>query len=257
MVDEFPESTAPDGLSDHQRCVLRHIRLFRITTQEVARLACFPPEATPSGVDSFFARMRKRGFVRAAGLIGTEKYYYLTSKTYQTVFSDATAEERVGSYALVEWYGRLMFCMRQPGRRKKLHWSEFDQLFPQLRDPRQPRRHVFYIDKETSLSRLGLIYVDPGNRFDRVCNRLRNQLVGKLLAQNAWREHVIDGERLTIAVVCASAMRAAQLQQELDAGNLWPRIRFCFEACSELLPLVHRRHVESNRGRKSSPEPAE
>lgn len=255
MVDEQPDNlTAPDGLSDHQRCVLQHIRLFRITTQEAARRACFPREATLSGVDSFFARLRKRGFVRAAGLVATEKYYYLTHKTYQTVFSDPTAEERVGSYALVEWYGRLLFCMRQPELRRKLHWSEFDRLFPQLRDPRQPRRHVFYIDKETGVSRLGLIYVDPGNRFDRVCNRLRNQLVGKLLADIAWREHVIDGERLTIAIVCTSAMRAAQLQQELDPASQWPRIRFCFEACGELLSLVHRRHAESNRQRSKSTE---
>ncbi len=256
MVDETPDkATASDGLSDHQRCVLQHIRLFRITTQESARRACFAPASTPSGVDSFFARLRKRGFVRAAQLAGTEKYYYLTKKTYQSVFSEPAAEERVGSYAVVEWYGRLVFCMRQPEVRKKLHWSEFDRLFPQLHDPRQPRRHIFYIDKETGIGRLGLIYVDPGNRFDRVCNRIRNQLVGKLLAQGAWREHVIDGDRLTIAIVCTAAMRAAQLQQELDPASHWPRIRFCFEALPELLPLVHRRHAESNRNRVKKSEP--
>lgn len=239
-----------DGLSDHQRCVLRHIRLFRITTQQAAAKACFPADATPSAVDSFFTRLLKRGWVRAARLAGAEKYYYLTQSAHQVVFNEPPSDERVGSYALVEWYGRLLFCMKQPDLRRKLHWSEFEQLFPQLRDPRQPRRHMFYIDKETGLSRLGYIHIDPGNRFDRVCKRIRGQLVGKLLASSAWREHVIDGDRLTISIVCASAMRAAQLQQELDAASHWPRIRFCFDAFAELLPIIHRRHAESNRRRR-------
>jgi hypothetical protein len=254
MVNNPNNPTTADGLSDQQRAVLQHIRLFRITTQDLARRGCFARDATPSGVDSFFVRLRKRGLVRAAQLMGTEKYYYLTQGTYQSAFGEAAAEERVGSFAVVEWYGRLLFCMRRPDVRKKLHWSEFDRLFPQLHDDRQPRRHVFYIDKESGQSRLGLIYVDPGNRFDRVANRLRNQLIGKLLAQAAWREHVIDGDRLTIAIVCTSAMRAAQLQQELDPASQWPRIRFCFESFQELLPLVHRRHAESNRNRNRKPE---
>lgn len=251
---DIPET--PDGLSDQQRAVLEHIRLFRITTQSLARQACFSPDVSPAGVDSFFARLRKRGLVRAAQLVGTEKYYHLAPKTYQSVFAEAPAEERVGSYAVVEWYGRLLFCMRRPEARRKLHWTEFDRLFPQLRDARQPRRHVFYADKETGQNRLGLIYIDPGNRFDRVANRIRNKLVGGLLAHAAWREQVIDGDRLTIAIVCISPVRAAQLQQELDPGAHWPRIRFCFEPTPELLPLVHRRHAESNRNRRKPSESA-
>lgn len=255
MVSNTDNSTPPDGLSDQQRAVLQHIRLFRITTQDLARRACFAPEVAPPGVDSFFARMRKRGFVRAAQLVGTEKYYYLTPKTYQSVFGEAPAEERVGSYAVVEWYGRLLFCCRRPNVRQKLHWSDFDRLFPQLRDERQPRRHVFYVDKETGQSRLGLIYIDPGNRFDRVAHRIRNKLIGNLLAREAWRTHVIDGDRLTVAIVCTSPIRAAQLQDELDPASHWPRIRFCFESSPELLPLVHRRHAESNRNRDKPQEP--
>lgn len=255
MVDLSQHTTEhADGLSDHQRCVLRHIRLFRITTQQAAGKACFPAGTTPSAVDSFFTRLLKRGWVRAARLAGTEKYYYLTQRAYQVVFNESPSDERVGSYALVEWYGRLLFCMKQPDTRRKLHWSEFDQVFPQLRDSRQPRRHMFYIDKETGVGRLGYIHIDPGNRFDRVCRRLRGQLVGKLLASRVWRESVIDGDRLTIAIVCASAMRAAQLQQELDAPAHWPRIRFCFESFQELLPIIHRRHAESNRHRRNPQE---
>lgn len=256
MVDNSNNPTSPDGLSDQQREVLQHIRLFRITTQNLARQACFAPDATAPGVDSFFARLRKRGFVRAAQLVGTEKYYYLTPTTYQSIFAETPVAERVGSYAVVEWYGRLLFCMRRPEARKKLHWTEFDRVFPQLRDDRQPHRHVFYVDKETGQSRLGLIYIDPGNRFDRVANRIRNKLVGNLLARAAWREHVIDGDRFTVAVVCTSPIRAAQLQQALNPAGHWPRIRFCFESAPELLPLVHRRHAESNRSREQPPESA-
>lgn len=249
-------ATGEDGLSEQQRAVLEHIRLFRITTQDLARRACFPADATPAGVDSFFARLRKRGLVRAAQLIGTEKYYHLTPAVYQTVFNENAVEERVGSYAVVEWYGRLLFCMRHPDMRRKLHWTEFDRAFPMLRDPRQPRRHAFYVDKETGVHRLGMIYVDPGNRFDRVANRLRNKLIGGLLAQKIWREQLIDGDRFTLTVVCTSPVRASQLLQELDPANQCPRIRFCVEALPELLPLVHRRHSESNRNRGKTQESA-
>lgn len=244
----------PDGISDQQRVVLEHIRLFRLTTQDLARRACFPSEATPPGVDSFFARLRKRGLVRAAQLIGTEKYYYLTPLAYQSVFSEAPVDERVGSYAAVEWYGRLLFCMRRPDVRRKLHWSEFERAFPLLRDPRQPHCHAFYVDKETGTNRLGMLYVDPGNRFDRVAGRLRNKVIGGLLAKAIWREQVIDGDRFTLAIACTSSVRAAQLQQELDPATHWPRIRFCIEALPELLPLVLRRHAESNRHRENPEE---
>lgn len=255
MVVNIPSYTeSPDGLSAKQLEVLQHIRLFRITTQPVARRVCFEPDATPSAVDSFFTRLRKRGLVRAAKLAGTEKYYYLTRQAYQGVFNEPMTNERVGSYALVEWFGRLLFCAQNPEARKKLHWSDFERLFPQLQDAGQQRRHVFFVDKETDIARLGLIYVDSANRFDRVVKRIRTELVGKLLSRAAWREYVIDGDRLTVAVVCTDELRAAQLRDELDAHTHWPRIRFCFEGFRELLPAVLRRHAESNRGRRPNEE---
>jgi hypothetical protein len=247
-----PES--PDGLSAKQLEVLQHIRLFRITTQPVTRKMCFGDDATTTAIDSFLTRLRKRELVQASQLAGTEKYYYLTRQAYQAVFNEVMANNRVGSYAVVEWFGRLLFCARNPDARKKLHWSDFDRLFPQLHDTTQPRRHVFYVDKETDVARLGMIYVDPGNRFDRVVKRIRTELVGKLLARAAWREHVIDGGRLTVAVVCTDELRATQLRNELDAESHWPRIRFCFEGFRELLPVVLRRHAESNRGKRAKEE---
>lgn len=205
MVDTHNNpSSKPRDLSQRQRQVLEHLRLFRISTTAVIRRHFFAADATAEAIESFMARLRRRHYIRSATLIGQEDYYWITPTGLREVFSEDVSRSSVGSYAIVECFGRLTFCNDAPETRKKLSWRDFEERYPSLRHPRE-RQHQFYIDKQEGPPRLGLIHVDTGVRIERMVRKIQHHVLGKLLADPVWRTQVIDAERLTVAIVTTPA----------------------------------------------------
>lgn len=236
MVTEMRQGV-PEAfqLSDVQRRVLEHLRLFRITTTEtVNRL--FLKDATAEGVKSFLGRLMAHDFVASADLIGRRRYYYLTANGVRTLFDeDPRSAGPFTPRPLVDAYGVLAFCTASSGRRK-LHPLEFARQFPTLVAPGLPQRN-YYVDAEDGERRIGFIAVDQGAQVSRIAAKVRSRIIGSRVKIAAWRTDVIDKRRFVVAVVTTTEEKAAKLREALSD----PLVSFRVEVVPEILAILDRK----------------
>ena len=227
-------------LTAGQRRVLEHVRLFRITTQDVLERLYF--RGREKNVKSFLQRLRKRGFLDFAPLTSRRNYYHLTQRGLQLLGAPDLRAGPLKGDSLVERYGILEFCSRRPGARQKLSKEDFATRFPQLA-PRNMPGTCYYVDAEEEPRRYGWVYVHRSAPAWRVQTRVVQNILGRRYAHEEWKR-VIDAGQFAVAVVSSTAQKSAELR-EIFSGD-WPQVTFRFEVIEELLPILDRQ-VEDAR----------
>lgn len=227
-------------LTAGQRRVLEHVRLFRITTQDVLERLYF--RGREKNVKSFLQRLRKRGFLDFAPLTSRRNYYHLTQRGLQLLGAPDLRAGPLKGDSLVERYGILEFCSRRPAARQKLSKEDFATRFPQLA-PRNMPGTCYYVDAEEEPRRYGWVYVHRSAPAWRVQTRVVQNILGRRYAHEGWKR-VIDAGQFAVAVVSSTAQKSAELR-EIFSGD-WPQVAFRFEVIEELLPILDRQ-VEDAR----------
>ena len=227
-------------LTAGQRRVLEHVRLFRITTQDVLERLYF--RGREKNVKSFLQRLRKRGFLDFAPLTSRRNYYHLTQRGLQLLGAPDLRAGPLKGDSLVERYGILEFCSRRPAARQKLSKEDFATRFPQLA-PRNMPGTCYYVDAEEEPRRYGWVYVHRSAPAWRVQTRVVQNILGRRYAHEEWKR-VIDAGQFAVAVVSSTAQKSAELR-EIFSGD-WPQVTFRFEVIEELLPILDRQ-VEDAR----------
>ena len=166
-------------LTAGQRRVLEHVRLFRITTQDVLERLYF--RGREKNVKSFLQRLRKRGFLDFAPLTSRRNYYHLTQRGLQLLGAPDLRAGPLKGDSLVERYGILEFCSRRPGARQKLSKEDFATRFPQLA-PRNMPGTCYYVDAEEEPRRYGWVYVHRSAPAWRVQTRVVQNILGRRYA---------------------------------------------------------------------------
>lgn len=226
-------------LSEKQKQILEHIRVFRMTTPDIVKKLFYPDE-TDNAVKSHLRRLRESGHIQSAPLFHKQVYYHLNPGAARKIFDDDP--RTVGPHspmALAETYGMLRFCCDGPTRFHKFTRKEFVEEFPELLIQNIPEFN-YYMDAAPEGKRLGHIYVDRGAKTERVVQRIQS-IVGKRLRHPIWHREVLSNQncRFAMGVVTFSDEKANVIQKRLSEDI--PNIRIRMKVVKELFFLLNKK----------------
>ena len=226
-------------LTEKQKQVLDHVRVFRMTTPDMVK-KLFYPEETENAVKSHLRRLRESGHIRSAPLFRKNHYYYLSPDAARKLYDDDP--RTVGPHspmAIAETYGMLRFCCDGPIQFHKFTRKEFVEEFPEL-IIKNVQEFNYYMDKDSAGNRLGHIYVDRGAKIERIIKRIQT-IVGRRLQHPVWHRDILSREncRFAIGVVTFPDRKAAVIEKKLKEEL--PDVRIRMKVVEELFFLTNQK----------------
>jgi hypothetical protein len=233
----------PVRLQDRDEQILQHLRRYRIATPEALNHLFFPNQ-TEEAMKSTLKRLRRTDspYIESAKLYprGNQVYYHLAPAGAAHVGVSEKMACPVEQEALVRLLGQMLFCCVGPRLRPKFTAEEFSRSFPGVLVPdsrlaqRFPYDGYFLDVDEDGVRRLGRMLVENGG--SPILVRAKKHIEED---EQALAPFVTEG-RYTLALVAASAPKAAQVHHELarqPLGEIRP-VRVIVEAYEQLLGLL-------------------
>jgi len=231
------------GLTPKQFAVLKHIRRFRLTTTEATHRLVYP-DKTLDAAASAIKRLMQAGFIASATLYARNRgkkkpYYYLLPARAEAVFGDAPKTAGpLGVAALVERYGVLTFCLRDPNR-IKLSPAFFARRYPQLVAKTIPIRNYFGDTDDHGVNRIGYIHVNRAASVERTLNAFNRTVIGKRRDHPVWRAEVFARNLFVLGIVTGTEEKAKAFREALTES--WPNIPLRIEVVPEIFRMINRR----------------
>lgn len=231
------------GLTPKQFAVLKHIRRFRMTTTEATHRFVYP-DKTVTAAESAIKRLMHAGFIASATLFARNRgkkkpYYYLLASRAEAVFADSPKTAGpLGVAALVERYGVLMFCYRDP-RRVKLTPTFFARRYPQLVAKTIPIRNYYGDTDDHGVNRIGYVHVNRAASVERTLHAFNRTVIGKRREHPAWRTEIFSRNLFTLGIVTGTEEKAKAFAEGL--AESWPNILVRIEVVPEIFRMINRR----------------
>lgn len=242
-VSKDEQRAAELGLTSNQFAVLKHIRRFRLTTTEATHRFVYPDKSLDAAA-SAIKRLMQAGFIESATLYprnrGKKKpYYFMLPSRAETVFGDSPKTAGpLGVAALVERYGVLMFCYRQPSR-VKLSPSFFARRYPQLVAKNLPVGNYYGDTDEQGVNRIGFIHVNRAASVERTLHAFNRNVIGKRREHAAWRTEIFARNLFALGIVTGTEEKAKAFREAL--AESWPNILVRIEVVPEIFRMINRR----------------
>lgn len=230
--DEPPDAGPgePADATSRREVVLDRILRFGLTTvADVSAHVC--PDITAASTRKWLDRLATDGWLGCFPLLGRENYFVAGVRAARARGLPDRKARPLGPQAKTTAYGTLLYCTRRPVRKPTA--AEFRAEFPDLCRERTGEAHYFV--ERTPPFRLGLLLIDHGADARR--------LPAKALKVVRARDRLpafcelMTAEGFTIAVVCPSAGRAAQLRRAFRRKPC-RTAEVTVEVVPELLPLL-------------------
>lgn len=188
-----------DNMSQIDERILRHIKRYRITTNEILRSLL---SLSPDSLKTIRKRLVARNCLASRPLgPGRRHYYQLTTKAATMLGEPPEVAKPLGLQALARAYAVLLFCCRSRRPRKRINREELREHYPEFVQANMTNQADYYLDDWGGEPRLARIVIDYGAEWHRTVKKCSDIVTDGLNRIHNFERYVAaDAFRLTVLV---------------------------------------------------------